>query len=91
MGVWQGPQCQSLTRDPLQSHYRETEGKGESVSSVAFLTCRPQGEGPMHLGPQIPLFLIKHPGGSLSSLLPQHLSPHSAGGLSFPDPCALLL
>lgn len=57
-----GPTAKPLKRD---------RGKRRgSVCSVAVLTCRLQGEGLMHLGSQILLFLIQHPGSFLSEPLP---------------------
>lgn len=46
------------TANPLKKDRGERRG---SVSPVAFLTCGPQGEGPIYLGSQITLFLMQLP------------------------------
>lgn len=75
------------TAKPLKRDRGERRG---SVCFVALLTCRPQGEGLMHLGSQILLLLIQHPGSSLSQSLSHSIFLPTTLG-SFPVPCALFL
>lgn len=82
-----GPPVLASDKGPTAKPLKRDRGKrrGSVCLLCCLLTCRSQGEGLMHLGSQILLFLIQHPGSSLSpSLFHSIFLPTMLG--SFPVP-----
>ena len=61
-----GPPVLASDKGPTAKPLKRDRGeRRRSVCSTAFLAFGPQGEGPTHVGSQMTLFLMQHPGSSL--------------------------